>query len=78
MYIGWTCLAYSRTVCFAQAPKAHQQLNSMWHETRVEDIKQKVNMCSEVKLTMSGFLIYDVSCTFCYFYGNIVCWKYTA
>ena len=49
MYIGWTCLAYSRTVCFAQAPKAHQQLNSMWHETRVEDIKQKVNMCSDMR-----------------------------
>ena len=33
-------------------PKAHQRLISMSHETRVEDIKQKVNMCSEVKLTM--------------------------
>ena len=36
MYIGWTGLAYSRTACFAQ--KAHQRLNSLWHETRVEDI----------------------------------------
>ena len=27
-------------------PKAHQRLNSMWHETRVEDIKQKVNKMS--------------------------------
>ena len=39
-------------------PKAHQQLNSMWHETRVEDIKQKVNMCSEVKLTMGTKHLY--------------------
>ena len=41
MYIGWTGLAYSRTACFAQ--RLISDWTGMWHETRVEDIKQKVN-----------------------------------